>query len=84
MDRKPKKIKIKAPGEVVSVPKIEEMDDETFLKHLELRHAEEYKIQGEMHRHAIDKWVNMYRIFHERLHRIAMPGQHDHEHEEDW
>ena len=81
--RQVKKVKIRLPHETVEVPHIDAMDDETFLKHLELRHAKECKINGEIHRHAMDKWVNMYRIFHQRLHRLAVPGQYDHVHEED-
>lgn len=68
--------------EVVLVPAIEDMDDDTFLKHLELRHAAECKIEGKMHRHSMYAWVTLYRTFHARLHTLAVPGQYDHEHDD--
>lgn len=67
--------------EQVVVPMAEEMDDETFIRHIEARHAKECKVEGYIHRHAVDAWIGVYRAFHERLHRIAVPGQHDHVHE---
>jgi hypothetical protein len=70
-----------SPDEVVEVPDAEDMDDETFIKHIEHRHAEECKVEGFIARHAIDAWIGPYRAFHDRLHSIAVPGQHDHEHE---
>ena len=71
-------------GEVVEVPAAEEMDDDTFVKHLELRHRDECKIETHLSEHGRDIWLPMYRTFHDRLHRLAVPGQHDHEHEEEW
>lgn len=68
----------------VQVPTTDEMDDETFLKHLEYRHAAECKFEnGEVARRAVDAWIGAYRAFHDRLHRIAIPGQYDHYHEDD-
>lgn len=64
----------------VEVPLPEDMDNETFLKHIELRHAKECKIEGFVHRHNVHVWIGMYRIFHDRLHKLAAPGQHDHYH----
>lgn len=71
---------------IVEVPSAEDMDDETFLLHLEKRHAEECRMEKTpVHRHAIEAWLPSYRAFHERLHGLATPGQYDHEHEsEDW
>lgn len=68
---------------VVEVPEAEDMDDETFIKHLELRHAQDTGVEGYMTRHNIPIWVGMYRTFHERVHRLATPGQYDHTHEEE-
>jgi hypothetical protein len=69
--------------EQVEVPSAWGMDDETFIKHLELRHRDDCKIETYMTRHNIDVWVNMYRIFHDRLHKLAVPGQYDHYHNEE-
>lgn len=69
--------------EQVEVPLADDMDDETFLKHIEHRHADECKVEEFLHRHAVEAWVTSYRAYHERLHKIAVPGQHDHTHEED-
>lgn len=68
------------PEDQVEVPHPDRMDDETFIKHLEKRHAKECKIEGYVSRHNVRVWINMYRIFHARLHRIATPGQYDHVH----
>jgi hypothetical protein len=70
-------------SEPVSVPPAGDMDDETFLKHIEHRHADECHVEGFIARHAVSQWIGSYRAFHQRLHEIAMPGQYDHEHEED-
>jgi hypothetical protein len=68
----------------VEVPPAEEMDDETFIKHLEHRHAEECKIEGSgLGRRAMEAWMPSYRAFHKRLHQIETPDQYDHTHEED-
>lgn len=71
----------------ISVPAADDMDDETFLKHLELRHAEEVKFEtsgvGRTARRAMSSWLPTYRAFHARLHQIAMPGQYDHVHEDE-
>lgn len=69
------------PKDIVEVPDADEMDNETFLKHLEHRHANECKVEGFISRNAVEAWIGPYRVFHDRLHRIAVPGQHDHEHE---
>lgn len=70
-------------SEVVEVPLAEDMDDETFLKHIEHRHAEECKVEGYITRHAVSSWIGSYRAFHQRLHEIAAPGQYDHVHVEE-
>lgn len=68
---------------VVDVPHAEDMDDETFIKHIEARHAAECKVEGYIAREAVPAWINTYRAFHERLHSIAVPGQYNHIHEEE-
>lgn len=71
-------------NKVVRVPDADDMEDENFIRHLEKRHAAECKIEGYVARHNVDVWVGMYRSFHDRLHRLAIPGQYDHEHEDDF
>jgi hypothetical protein len=68
--------------EQIEVPNAWEMDDETFIMHLEKRHRQDCKIETYMTRHNVDVWINMYRIFHDRLHTLEVPGQYDHYHEE--
>jgi hypothetical protein len=68
---------------LVEVPDADDMDDDIFLKHLEARHAAECKIEGII-KHRKGPWINGYRRLHDRLHDLAAPGQHDHEHEGDW
>lgn len=71
-------------SKTVIVPDAIEMDDETFLKHIELRHAEECKIEnGKVARRAVTAWIEPWRRYHERLHAIAAPRQYDHEHDND-
>lgn len=79
--RRPYIPKITPSAEAVEVPDAWDMDDETFIKHIELRHAVECKVEGYIARHAVSAWIRVYRVFHDRLHAIAKPGQHDHYHE---
>lgn len=65
-------------AEVVTVPNADDMDDETFLKHMDKRHTR----QG-FHfstKHITDDQIELWRKYHDRLHEIAVPGQFDHEH----
>ena len=67
---------------IVEVPDSYDMDDETFIRHLEKRHAGEAKFERTpVARHAVDAWIGAYRAFHDRLHALSTPGQHDHVHE---
>lgn len=68
---------------MVSVPAAEDMGDEIFLKHLEKRHAKDTKVEAFIKRHNIKIWMPLYRSFHDRCHRIAVPGQYDHTHNEE-
>lgn len=70
-------------GEQIEVPIVQQMDDETFIKHLEKRHADECKFEDTpIARQAVDAWLGSYEAFHDRLHQIAAPGQYDHVHVE--
>ena len=66
---------------MVTVPSADDMDNETFLRHMDARHAADVK-DGPLsvHPDSVDAWVDPYRAFHDRLHDIAVPGQYDHEH----
>lgn len=73
----------KKKNKIVRVPLAEDMEDEHFIRHIEKRHAAECKVEnGEIARQAIDAWIGSYRAYHERLHKIAVPGQYNHVHEE--
>lgn len=69
------------PEDIVIVPNIDTMDNETFLKHMDKRHADQI-LNGPLSDspYIVDGWVGPYRAFHENLHNIAHPGQYDHEH----
>ena len=66
---------------IITVPHTDDMDDETFIRHIEKRHAKQCKVEGYIARHAIIAWIKVYRAFHRRLHDIERPGQHDHRHD---
>lgn len=65
----------------VEVPDADEMDDETFLKHIDHRHSHEVKTERALHKfpHIASAWVGTYRAYHEYKHRTN-PGDYDHEH----
>lgn len=63
----------------------DDMEDDIFLKHLAKRHAKDYLDAAALPgtpRSPVNGWMAPYREFHERVHRIAVPGQHDHDHAE--
>lgn len=66
----------------VEVPDADDMDDETFLKHVEKRHAGQMRVEnGKVSRHAINAWIGAYRAFHEVIHdHPERYGEQDHEH----
>jgi hypothetical protein len=69
---------------MVEVPHADDMDDDTFIKHLERRHAAECKIEETpMSRRAMSAWIGSYRAFHDRLHQIEVPKQYKHYHAEE-
>lgn len=65
----------------VVVPHQDDMDDETFMLHLEKRHAADTKVER-LNRHAVPQWIGAYRAFHNRLHAIGLPGQYEHDHDQ--
>ena len=67
---------------MIEVQNGDEMDNLTFLKHMDKRHSE-VVLNGplaESRTPPYDSWVGPYRAFHDNLHNIAVPGQLDHEH----
>jgi hypothetical protein len=72
-------------GRPVSVPPIDEMDDDDFLKHLDKRHWEQTQVETALHesKHIQQAWVGPYRAFHEYVHRTQEIDDHIHE-EEEW
>lgn len=68
-------------ADIVQVDDADDMEDETFLKHLDLRHAHETGTEKALHEypHIQSAWVGAYRAFHERQHRNN-PDGYDHEH----
>lgn len=69
-------------GDYSTVPSADGMSDEIFLRHLDKRHIHELADDGPLA--EFEHWnplvLQMYRTFHDRLHAIAVAGQHDHEH----
>lgn len=64
------------------IPPVSEMDDETLMKHLELRHADDLAMefkpepgQTERRLHAPTEW----RTYHNAMHRLY-PRAYDHTH----
>ena len=70
-------------SDAVTVPSAEDMDNLTFLKHMDARHSNEVRngpLATAKSDPTDDGWVGPYRAFHERCHDIAVPGQYNHEH----
>lgn len=69
----------------VRVPPVSVMKDETLIKHLELRHDNDIRMQflpepdrEDARLHAPKEW----RTYHQTMHRLN-PGSYDHEHNEE-
>jgi len=64
-----------------------DMDDETFIKHMNLRHLGDMNLQGPMRYSPLDTYYGALRAFHKRIHDPDItsindrPVDHDHEHE---
>lgn len=68
---------------MVHIPSVEDMDDETLMKHLELRHEDDLKMsfeaepdRTERRMHAPKEW----RTYHDAVHRLY-PRKYEHTHE---
>lgn len=67
----------------VVVPSVDEMDDETLIMHLRLRHGDDLRIK--LPDPGCPSWCklqagNAWRAFHDMVHRLH-PRQYDHSHE---
>jgi hypothetical protein len=62
------------------VPAAEEMSDETFFKHYNLRHLADVGLATPIHFHTtVSKgMVNTYRAYHDRVHATNPPTDHVH------
>lgn len=67
---------------MITVPSTDDMNDDTFLKHLDKRHRADTGVSGYLAKHPAkaEVWISAYRAFHKRLHAITMDGTFDHEH----
>lgn len=76
----PRKITRILSEEIVSVVDAREMDDETFVKHMEARHLPMGGMKRLVWRRGQD--ISYVRAYHERVHAIAVPvgivANHDH------
>jgi hypothetical protein len=74
----------KARRDPVVVPDTDDMDDETFYKHFNLRHLNDIGLLTPIEYSPLfmPGLVNAMREFHIRCHEISRPGQYKHEHEE--
>jgi len=80
--KKPHRQQEYSEDERVIVPDADDMEDETFLKHLDKRHAHETGTEHALHQfpHIQAAWVGTYRAFHDYQHRINGEDAYDHEH----
>lgn len=67
--------------EPVVVDDADDMDDVTFLKHLDARHSDDVKTEQALHKHPHiqQAWVGPYRAYHDYLH-----DHNDYQHEHVW
>jgi len=69
--------------EIVRVPHPDDMDVETFLKHVKARHADSLPEGFDLTPEEMTEYVEeCWRRFHERLHRLrpGPNGGYDHDH----
>jgi hypothetical protein len=67
---------------VVTVPHPDEMDDDQFLKHMDKRHRQDFNNWWPLadFPSITEYQMELWRKFHDRAHRIALPDQYDHIH----
>lgn len=69
----------------VTVPSVTSMNDQTLIKHMELRHADDLKLSFEVEPDRTERRLRApreWRTYHNAMHRLY-PGKYDHSHWED-
>jgi hypothetical protein len=68
--------------EVIYVPHPDDMDRETFIKHVTARHADSMPDGFDLSADRMTDYVeDCWRRFHERLHRLRTPTHDRYEHD---
>lgn len=71
----------RVPALVEVVVPADEMDDETFCKHMNYRHLQDLGLNRiEHHERTLPGYYATLRAYHERLHALALRGTYNHEH----
>lgn len=69
--------------DMIEIPSQDEMDDETFLKHVTKRHPEITEGRNvAAYPNRAKGWISPYRALHRRMHHPPVPHDYDHYHEE--
>lgn len=70
-------------GVVAAVPGAADMDDDTFWKHINARHLQDFGKEAKPFGTS-PLWnetiILSYRAFHKRVHELEVPGTYNHEH----
>lgn len=69
---------------MLTIPTVSGMQDETLMKHLELRHASDLRMSFKVEPDRTERRLaapQEWRTYHDTLHRLS-PNGYDHEHEE--
>jgi hypothetical protein len=70
---------------LVRIPPVAAMDDETLMKHLELRHAEDLAMEFLPEPEREERRLaapSTWRAYHDAMHRLY-PNKYDHRHNEE-
>lgn len=70
-------------ADTVRVPDVEYMDDETLMKHLEFRHADDLKMSFTVEPDRETRRLrepDVWRTYHDAMHRLY-PAKYDHRHQ---
>jgi hypothetical protein len=55
-----------------------EMDDDTFIRHMNMRHSDSLGYLGRL-RYFSESVMSLWRVYHETLHRLRIDLRHEHE-----
>lgn len=62
----------------------DEMDDETFCKHVQNRHADDVALGHLQYlKFSSEAFYASFRAYHARIHALGLPGQFEHRHVEE-